>query len=109
MATQEELTKEILESKIGRYEIVKRALEWISVKKYDEDYRKLTHQDLISKAIEDVVEGRVTPEAIEELRNKYKARLSAAEKHPENSGGENKGKTQSKELDGKNQESKEIE
>ncbi|MDR2772919.1 MAG: hypothetical protein LBB93_05575 [Elusimicrobiota bacterium] len=74
MTIQEDLTKELLESKVGKYEIVKKSLAWLSVKKYDEEYKKLTQQDLISKLIEDVVDGKVTPALIEELKAKHKAR-----------------------------------
>ncbi|MDR2709526.1 MAG: hypothetical protein LBC07_06100 [Elusimicrobiota bacterium] len=74
MANQDEaLLKKILESKLGKYDIVRLALDWISVKKYDEDFRNLTQNQLISKAISDVLSGEVTYELIEELRKKNKA------------------------------------
>jgi hypothetical protein len=72
--TQEQSSRNVLESSMGRYEIVKLAFAWISLKQHDEDYRKLSQQDLISKAISDVTEGIATPEAIEVLRNKRKSK-----------------------------------
>lgn len=71
---EEVLAKEILESGIGRYEIVRLALDWISVKKYDEEFRRLPQGDLISKAISDVVNGIATAAAIEELKSKRRGR-----------------------------------
>ena len=65
-------------SKLGRYEMVKLALDWLEVKKYDEDYRKLTQAELISKALDEVVDGTATPEKIEELRKKMKAKENKA-------------------------------
>ncbi|MDR2860670.1 MAG: hypothetical protein LBV66_02415 [Elusimicrobiota bacterium] len=71
---EEVLAKEILESGIGRYEIVRLALDWISVKKYDEEFRRLPQGELISKAISDVVNGIATAAAIEELKSKRRGR-----------------------------------
>ncbi len=73
-----QLAKEMSESKLGKYDIVKLALDWISVKKQDEDYRHLTQADLIVKALNDVVENVATPEKIEELRKKMKAKENKA-------------------------------
>jgi len=64
---------------LGRYDIVKTALQWIEVKKYDEDYRKLSQADLITKALDDVASNVATPEAIEELRKKNKEREAKKE------------------------------
>jgi len=77
--TESKLAEAVASSKIGRYDMVKIALDWIEAKKYDEEYRKLTQSDLISKALDDVVEGIATPEAIEELKKKNKARDSKNE------------------------------
>ncbi|MDR1941110.1 MAG: hypothetical protein LBQ47_02160 [Endomicrobium sp.] len=70
--TQNKLVEEVFKSKLGRYDIVRLALDWIEVKKYDEDYRKLTQAELINKALGDVVENIATPEKIAELRKKVK-------------------------------------
>ena len=72
--TETQLAEAVANSKRGRYEMVKLALDWIEVKKHDEDYRKLTQAELITKAIDDVVEGVATQEKIEELRKKMKAK-----------------------------------
>lgn len=73
-----QLMEAVFGSKFGRYELVNLAMDWIEVKKYDEDYRKLTQAELIDKALNDVVEGTATPEKIEELRKKIKARENKA-------------------------------
>jgi hypothetical protein len=73
------LTERLLESQLGRYEIVRLALEWIYAREYDEEFRKLSQQNLIERAISDVLDGIVTPESIEEFRNKRKAREDKAE------------------------------
>ncbi|OEG70804.1 hypothetical protein ATZ36_17705 [Candidatus Endomicrobiellum trichonymphae] len=59
-------------SQLGRYEIVKLALEWIEVIKQYEDYRKLTQTELIDKVLNDVVTNVATREKIEELRKKMR-------------------------------------
>jgi hypothetical protein len=72
--TQEQLDQQLLDAKIDRYDIVKRAIEWIGLKKRDEEYKKLDEAGIIFKALEDVTEGRATTEAIAELRSAKKAR-----------------------------------
>ncbi|MCL2390398.1 MAG: hypothetical protein FWD54_00410 [Endomicrobia bacterium] len=72
--TEAQLAEAVSASKIGKYNLVKLALDWIEVKKYDEDYRKLTQSELIKKSLDDVIEGEATPAKIEELRKKNKAR-----------------------------------
>jgi hypothetical protein len=71
-AQQSNLTEKVFKSKIGRYDIVRLALDWIEVNRHNEDYRKLGQAELISKALGDVVENIATPEKIEELRKKMK-------------------------------------
>ena len=66
------LTEKVFKSKKGRYDIVRMALDWIEVNKYNEDYRKLGQAELISKALGDVVENIATQEKIDELRKKMK-------------------------------------
>jgi len=77
-SAQSKLTEKVFKSKMGRYDIVRTALEWIEVNKYNEDYRKLGQAELISKALGDVVENIATPEKIEELRKKMKKDEKAA-------------------------------
>jgi hypothetical protein len=74
----EELLKETLESRIGRYDIVGLALKWMDVKKFDNEYRNLTQSQLIARVLYDVVSGEATYEAIEELKKKNKAHRAAA-------------------------------
>lgn len=74
MAQAKPLEQAVFESKMGRYEIVKLALDWIEVKKSDEDYRRLSQAELITKALNEVMDGTVTPEKIEELQKKMKSK-----------------------------------
>jgi hypothetical protein len=59
-------------SRLGRYEVVKLALEWIEVIKNNEDYRKLTQTELVDKVLNDVAVNIATREKIDELRKKMK-------------------------------------
>jgi hypothetical protein len=70
--TETQLELAVSMSRLGRYEIVKLALEWVGVIKQNEDYRKLTQTELISKVLNDVVTNVATREKIEELREKMK-------------------------------------
>jgi hypothetical protein len=70
--TETQLGAAVSSSKLGRYNIVKQALEWIVLNRQNEDFRKLTQPELINKALSDVVTGVVTPEKVEELRKKIK-------------------------------------
>lgn len=72
--TNAQLAQEISTSKIDKYEMVRLAIEWIAVKKQEEDYRKLTQPELISKALDDVVKGIATQEAIDDIKKKIKAK-----------------------------------
>lgn len=78
MAQAKPLEQAVFESKMGRYEIVKFALDWIEVKKHEEDYRKLSQAELITKALNEVMDGTATQEKIEELRDKMKSREAKA-------------------------------
>ncbi|MDR2191703.1 MAG: hypothetical protein LBO62_02325 [Endomicrobium sp.] len=71
-AHQSNLTEKVFKCKMGRYDIVRTALDWIEVNRYNEDYRKLEQAELINKALTDVVDNIATPEKIEELRKKMK-------------------------------------
>jgi hypothetical protein len=77
--TKTQLEFAVSMSRLGRYEIVKLALEWVEVMKQNEDYRRLTQTELIDKVLNDVVTGLATREKIEELRKKMKkgAKLEA--------------------------------
>jgi hypothetical protein len=60
----------VLTSKLGRYEIVKFALEWIDLMKQNKDYKNLTQSELINKVLNDVVTNVATLEKILEFRSK---------------------------------------
>lgn len=60
------------ESGMGKYDVTKLAIEWIKVKKNEEEYRRLSQKDLLDRAIKDVVTGVASYKAIEEI-NKKKA------------------------------------
>jgi hypothetical protein len=70
--TEAQLESAVSMSRLGRYKIVKLALEWIEVIKQNEDYRKLTQTELIVKILNDVMTNVATREKIEELRKKNK-------------------------------------
>ncbi|MCL2484701.1 MAG: hypothetical protein FWF00_07500 [Endomicrobia bacterium] len=77
--TDAQLSEAVSVSKLGKYDLVKLALDWIEVKRHEEDYRRLTQAELIKKSLDDVVTGEATAEKIEELRKKIKARENKAE------------------------------
>jgi hypothetical protein len=83
--TEMELWEALSISKLGRYEIVKLALEWIELVKQSEEYKKLTQTELINKALNDIVTNVATREKIKELRrkimkNEMKSEADTAEK-----------------------------
>ena len=61
------------ESGMGKYDVTKLAIEWIKVKKNEEEYRKLSQKDLLDRAIRDVVTGVATYKGIEEIKKKKSA------------------------------------
>ncbi|MCL2144386.1 MAG: hypothetical protein FWH43_02675 [Endomicrobia bacterium] len=79
MAQAKPLEQAVFESKMGRYEIVKLALDWIDVKKHEDDYRRLSQAELITKALDEVMDGTVTSDKIEELKKKMKSKEAKSE------------------------------
>ncbi|MDR2399206.1 MAG: hypothetical protein LBD61_02035 [Endomicrobium sp.] len=75
--TQMQLASAVSSSKLGRYNIVELALEWISLNRQSEDFRKLTQAEMINKALSDVVTDVATPEKIKELHKKQKRLIKA--------------------------------
>lgn len=73
--TDGQLMEAISSSKLGRYEIVKMALNWIAVNKYSEEFKRLPQAELINKALSDVVTGVATSEKIEELSGKQSKKI----------------------------------
>jgi hypothetical protein len=74
-STEMQLGEAVSSSKLGRYEIVKLAFEWILLNKQNEDYRKLTQTELINKVLNDIVTGVASTEKFEELRKKMKKEI----------------------------------
>jgi len=70
MISEKPLDQVYFDSKIGKYEIVKLAMEWIKAKKNDEDYKKLSQPQLLDKAIREVLDGQATYEKIAEIQKK---------------------------------------
>jgi hypothetical protein len=73
MKTKLESVKTKLESvvsvsELGRYEIVKLVLKWITANRQNESYKRLTQTELINKALEDVMTGVVSFNKIDELK-----------------------------------------
>jgi len=66
----------------GKYEVTKLAIDWIKVKKDEDEYRKLSQADLLDKAVRDVLSGEATYEKIEEINKKREAEKE--EKQEEN-------------------------
>ncbi len=66
----------------GKYEVTKLAIDWIKVKKDEDEYRKLSQAELLDKAVRDVLSGEATYEKIEEIIKKKEA--AKAEKQEEN-------------------------
>ncbi len=58
------------ESGMGKYDVTKLAIEWIKVKKNEEEYRNLSQKDLLDRAIKDVVTGVATYKEIESMKKK---------------------------------------
>ena len=78
MINEEKPTEELFfESGKGKYEVTKLAIEWIKVKKNEDDYRKLSQADLLDRAVREVLSGEATYEKIEEIKKKKEAAKEA--------------------------------
>lgn len=66
------LDEVFFESKMGKYEIVKLAIEWIKVKKDEEGYKHLSQTQLLDKAVRDVLSQKQEDTELEiaELKKK---------------------------------------
>ena len=80
--TPSQLAQAVASSKLGKYELVKLALDWAAANKYNEEYRKLTQTDLITRILDDIVEGVATVEKIAELNKKISAKEKASAETP---------------------------
>ncbi|MDR3049501.1 MAG: hypothetical protein LBV16_06690 [Elusimicrobiota bacterium] len=74
------LDEQLSDLKIGRYETVNIALEWLALKRNDEEYRKLVDVDLITRALQDIADGKATRASIKDLRLKQQKNKDAKEK-----------------------------
>ncbi|MDR1245253.1 MAG: hypothetical protein LBJ98_04700 [Endomicrobium sp.] len=70
--TESQLGAAVSSSKLGKYDIVKHAIEWIHLNIQNEEFRKLNQVGIINKALSDIVTDIATPEKMEELRKKMK-------------------------------------
>lgn len=71
-AVERALDEVFFESKMGKYEIVKLAIEWIKVKKDEEGYKHLSQTQLLDKAVRDVLSRKQEDTELEiaELKKK---------------------------------------
>lgn len=67
-AVERALDEVFFESKMGKYEIVKLAIEWLKVKKDEEGYKNLSQTQLLDKAVRDVL-TRNTKEVMAEIED----------------------------------------
>jgi hypothetical protein len=67
-AVERALDEVFFESKMGKYEIVKLAIEWIKVKKDEEGYKNLSQTQLLDKAVRDVL-TKNTKEVMAEIED----------------------------------------
>lgn len=79
MATEKNVEELFFASGKGKYDVVKLAIEWIKVKKYDEGYKHLSQTELLDKALRDVLAGEATYEKIAEIEKNKKAKQEESE------------------------------
>lgn len=71
MTNEERPIEELFfESGRGKYEVTKIAIDWIKLKKEEDDYRKLSQPDLLDRAVREVINDKVTYDKIEEIKKK---------------------------------------
>ncbi len=74
MTNEEKPVEELFfESGRGKYEVTKLAIEWMKVKKGDNEYRRLSQKELLDRAVKDVLSGEASYEKIEEIKKKRNA------------------------------------
>lgn len=54
-SVEKPLDQVFFESQMGKYDVVKLAIEWIKVKKDEEGYKNLSQTQLLDKAVRDVL------------------------------------------------------
>jgi hypothetical protein len=70
---ESKLDFKISRSDIGRYEMIKLALDWFDIFKQSDNYKRLTQIEIINKVLGDVLSRVVTKDTLAELHtNKIK-------------------------------------
>ncbi|WP_413853220.1 hypothetical protein [Candidatus Ruminimicrobium bovinum] len=72
--TEKSLDEMFFETKLGKYDVVRNAIELIKVKKDEEGYAHLPQTLLLNKVLREVLENNMTYEQIEKLRQEKKAK-----------------------------------
>jgi hypothetical protein len=82
-AVERALDEVFFESKMGKYEIVKKlAIEWLKLKKDEEGYKNLSQTQLLDKAVRDVL-TRNTKEVMAEIEDLKKKKIVKTVKQEE--------------------------
>jgi len=81
-AVERALDEVFFESKMGKYEIVKLAIEWLKLKKDEEGYKNLSQTQLLDKAVRDVL-IRNTKEVMAEIEDLKKKKIVKTVKQEE--------------------------
>ena len=82
IAVEKPLDQVFFESKIGKYEVVKLAIEWIKVKKDEEGYKNLSQTQLLDKAVRDVL-SKTQEEILAEIEDLKKKKIAKQVKQEE--------------------------
>jgi len=67
-SAEKPLDQVFFESQMGKYDVVKLAIEWIKVKKDEEGYKNLSQTQLLDKAVRDVL-TKNTKEVMAEIED----------------------------------------
>lgn len=77
--TEKSLDEMFFETKLGKYDVVRNAIELIKVKKDEEGYAHLPQTLLLNKALREVLENNMTYEQIEKLKQEKKTKKAQAQ------------------------------
>jgi len=72
--TERSLDELFFETKLGKYDVVRNAIELIKVKKDEEGYAHLPQTLLLNKALREVLENNITYEQVEQLKKEKAAK-----------------------------------
>ena len=86
--TEKSLDEMFFETKLGKYDVVRNAIELIKVKKDEEGYAHLPQTLLLNKALREILENNMTYEQIEQLK-KEKSANKAKQQEAANATAEN--------------------